>query len=140
GPATIGKPIVNTQALLLDSRLQMVPIGTPGELYLAGEGLARGYLRRPELTAERFIPNLYAGDGARMYRTGDLARYRADGSLEYLGRTDNQVKLRGFRIELGEIEAVATQYSGVAQAVAMVREDEPGSKRLVGYVVANNGS
>lgn len=138
GPATIGRPIVNTRVYLLDSSLRPVPIGVPGELYLGGAGLARGYLRRPELSASAFICDPFNVDrGGRLYRTGDLARYLEDGNIEYLGRVDNQVKLRGFRIELGEIEEVIKQNPEVSEVVVLVREDEPGDRRLVAYVVLN---
>lgn len=138
GPATIGRPIANTRVYLLDSALQPVPIGVPGELYLGGAGLARGYLRRPELSASAFICDPFNVDtGGRLYRTGDLARYLEDGNIEYLGRVDNQVKLRGFRIELGEIEEIIKQNLQVTEAVVVVREDEPGDRRLVAYVVSN---
>ncbi|MBZ4422890.1 amino acid adenylation domain-containing protein [Myxococcus sp. RHSTA-1-4] len=136
----IGRPIANMRAYVLDGRGQPVPPGVPGELYLGGPGVARGYLGRAELTAERFVPDAFSGEaGVRLYRTGDRVRYRADGRLEYLGRTDHQVKVRGFRIELGEVEAALRQYPGVNDAVATVREEPPGTKRLVGYLVRAPG-
>ena len=126
----IGRPVANTQLYLLDSHLKPVPIGSRGELYIGGDGLAQGYLNRPELTAERFIPHPFSSEpGARLYKTGDLGRYQADGNLEFLGRVDEQVKLRGFRIELGEIEAVLHQHPAVQAAIAQVQE-----KRLVAYI------
>jgi amino acid adenylation domain-containing protein len=138
GPATIGRPISNTKIYLLDSFLTPVPIGIPGELYIAGQGLARGYINRPEFTAEKFVVNPFGENGDRLYKTGDLARYRADGNIEYLGRIDHQVKVRGYRIELGEIEAAVNEHPNVREAVILVREDEPGDKRLVAYVVPGN--
>lgn len=141
GSMPIGSPIANTQVYILNEWLKPAPLGTAGELYLAGEGLARGYLGRSDLTAERFLPNPFSTtQGERMYRTGDSARYLPDGKLEFCGRADQQVKLRGYRIELGEIESALTRCDGVAQAVVMVREDRPGERRLAGYLVANPGA
>ena len=134
-PATIGRPISNTQAYVLDRLGQPVPVGIPGELYLAGEGLARGYLGRPDLTNERFVPNPFAGGNSRMYRTGDRARFRDDGQIDFLGRIDNQVKIRGFRIELGEIEACLLKHPDIREAVVMSQEDRHGDRQLVAYIV-----
>ena len=133
---SIGRPISNTQVYILDSQLQPVPIGVPGELYIAGDGLARGYFNRPELTARAFISNPFSGEpDARLYKTGDLARYWPDGNIEYLGRIDNQVKIRGYRIELGEIEETLRQHPAVQDAAAIARDDGSGNKGLVAYVV-----
>jgi amino acid adenylation domain-containing protein len=132
----IGHPIANTQAYILDNQLQPVPVGVCGELYIAGAGLAKGYLNRKELTSQKFIPNHLSNKaGALMYKTGDLACFLPDGSIEYLGRIDHQVKIRGFRIELGEIEALLAQHPQVRLVTVIAREDEPGNPRLVAYIV-----
>jgi natural product biosynthesis luciferase-like monooxygenase protein/amino acid adenylation domain-containing protein/non-ribosomal peptide synthase protein (TIGR01720 family) len=145
-PIPIGRPIANTQTYLLDKHLMPVPIGATGTLYLGGEGLARGYAGRPELTAERFVPNPFVGTGlapvragARLYHTGDLARYLPDGSIEYLGRVDQQIKLRGFRIELGEIETTLMSHPVIQECAVLVQEDPSGEKRLVAYLVVLQG-
>jgi non-ribosomal peptide synthetase component F len=136
GTAPIGRPIANTTFYILDGRQRPVPVGVSGELYIGGAGVSRGYLQRPELTAEKFLPNPFSEErGAQMYRTGDLARYLPDGNVQYLGRSDFQVKIRGFRIELGEIENQLAQHPAVQQTVVAAREFGSGDIRLVAYIV-----
>jgi len=141
GPILLGPPMANTRFYVLDGRGEPAPVGVPGELLIGGDGLARGYLDRPELTGEKFVPDPFSGDpGARCYRTGDLVRWRPNGCVEYLGRLDHQVKVRGFRIELGEIEAALDQLPEVRESAAVARDDESGGKRLVAYVVLRPGT
>nr|WP_279637144.1 non-ribosomal peptide synthetase [Corallococcus praedator] len=136
---SIGQPIQNTTAYVLDGTMQPVPVGVPGELYVGGEGLARGYVGRPELTAGRFVPNPF-GQGDRLYRTGDMVRWLSNGTLDFVGRKDTQVKVRGYRIELGEVEAALSQSAGVSESVVVVRDDGAEGKRLVAYVTAEEGA
>jgi non-ribosomal peptide synthetase component F len=137
----IGRPLSNSQAYVLDWNLQPAPVGVPGELYLGGDGLAKGYWNRPELTAERFVPSPFDPSGqARLYKTGDLARYREDGVIECLGRTDRQVKIRGFRIELGEIETVFRQHPSVRDCAVVAGQDATGAKTLWAYVATGPGA
>jgi amino acid adenylation domain-containing protein len=139
-PLSIGRPIDNVRLYILDRIGNPVPVGVPGELHIGGEGVVRGYWQRPELTAEKFIPDPFMHDGGRLYKTGDLARYRPDGNIEFLGRIDHQVKIRGFRIELGEIEARLMAYPGLNDVVVLAREDQPGNKRLVAYLTVRNNT
>jgi non-ribosomal peptide synthase protein (TIGR01720 family) len=133
----IGRPLANTETYILDRYLHLVPVGTPGELYIGGDGLARGYLRRPDQTAERFIPHPFRAEpGARLYKTGDLVRYNEEGSIEFLGRLDHQIKIRGFRVEPGEIEATLKQHPAVNEAVVLVLQATPGEKRLAAYLIS----
>ncbi len=137
---TIGRPIGNTKMYILNSMMRPMPVGIPGELYIGGDGLSRGYLNQPELTRERFLPNPFVkASGARIYRTGDLVRFLKDGSMEFVGRLDHQVKVRGFRIELGEIEALLCQSPSVRQSVVAAREVIPGEKSLIAYIVPHSG-
>lgn len=136
----IGRPIANTDIYILDDNLQPVPMGTPGNLYIGGDGVVRGYFKREDLTTERFINNPFKNDGSRIYWTGDLAQYREDGVIEFLGRIDHQVKIRGYRIELGEIEARLNDHENVKECVIMLREDTPGDQRLTAYVIAQGAA
>src|SRR5262249_7885986 len=131
----IGRGIPDLRVYVLDTSMRPAPVGVVGELYVAGTGLSRGYLQRPALTAERFLADPYGEPATRMYQTGDLARWRQDGTLEFLGRSDQQIKIRGFRVELGEIEAVLEQHPGVQEAVVLAKDYGPEDKRLVAYCV-----
>lgn len=139
-PVSIGRPIANTQIYLLNSRLHPVPLGVAGEVYISGDGIARGYYNRPELTAERFIPHPFSDvQGLRLYKTGDLARYLADGNIEFLGRIDQQVKIRGFRIELGEIETAIMQHPSIRTSIVVARKDKSDFQRLIAYIIPESG-
>src|SRR5215218_5425995 len=139
GRVSIGRSLPGRCAVVLDRGGDLAPVGVPGELALGGAGLARGYLGRPELTAERFVPDPFGGRGERLYRTGDLVRWLPDGRLDFLGRIDHQVKVRGFRIELGEIEATLLSHDGVSEAVVVASEAPDGGLRLVGYAAVGEG-
>src|SRR6185436_3084728 len=139
GSVPIGKPISNTYVYVLDAYMNPVPVGVPGELFIGGDGLARDYLNRPQLTNEKFVRDPFSlKPDARLYRSGDIVRYRAGGNIEFLGRIDNQVKVRGFRVELGEIEATLAQHPSIRDAIVMVRKDA-GDKHLVAYLTARDG-
>jgi acyl carrier protein len=138
GPVTIGRPISNKRVYILDAHVQPLPIGVPGDLYVAGAGVARGYLNRPELTSEKFLADPFH-PGERMYRTGDRARFLPDGNIQFLGRLDNQVKIRGYRIEIGEIEKALARHPGIRACAVAARHDQRGSKRQVAYIVPSDG-